>query len=189
MKITMKKFIIPFCSALLIVALSNRCRTDNRNSISFDVSVSAIEDSLRVMKAIICSHEEGNYRIYDDYNLFIGGNKVAVLNSDFVAEASLDTVKFSKSDIRFFKLIIYLKNNKINYCYRDRSFGGIVHGYLPAKDDRFDNIREIILLDSSIDNCSIDFQTWVKILDRKGNLILTAPKEAKLHYNIFKGYY
>ncbi|MFZ7131342.1 MAG: hypothetical protein ACOWWR_03185 [Eubacteriales bacterium] len=166
-------------SFLFIIITS--CNSSNkRNVISFKVPAEQIADTIKVMNSIIGDLAEVNYYIDGNNILLFGTEEVGKLDSTFIIKAKKDTSKYSQTDIRLFNIILFLKQNEINSCFRHRDFGAIVYDYRPTKDDRFDDVRYIIL-QGDVDINSARFLNSQVVLDKKSNLFLIAPKGAKIN--------
>src|SRR5690606_19729709 len=107
--------------------------------------------------------------------LLIGTKEVGVVDSVFLSKLKLNPLNYSNTDIRFFSIILFLKYNEINSCFRHRDLGVIVYDYKPTKDDRFEDVRYIVLDDGQLDPSSSRFKNSQYVLDRKDNLLLIAP--------------
>lgn len=165
----------------LIIALSILfvcCKkTDNRDTISFKDRLSDIEDSIKVMNNLLSPYQEVNYYIDDANILSFGTKEVGKIDSSSLNQFKNAPSKYTNTDIRIFTIILFLKSNDINSCFRHRTLDNIVYDYKPTKDDRFEDVRYIIMDDGQID--SNRFRNSHKILDKKNKLILIAPIERK----------
>ena len=134
-----------------------------------------MEDSLKVMNSLLSSYSDFNYQIDESNVLLIGTNKVGKIDSSFLSQIKLNPLKYSNSDRRIFSIILFLKSNEINSCFRYLDLGVIVYDYKPTKEDLFEDIRYIIFNDGHIDTNSNRFKNSHKILDTKDKLLLIAP--------------
>jgi hypothetical protein len=161
---------------IIVLFLSITCQcTNDRNKISFNVPIVAMEDSIKVMNSILSSYSEFNYYLDDANVLYLGTNKVAKIDSNFLGQANSLHSKYTGNDKRFFSIILFLKANSINSCYRDKQLGVIVYDFKPTKDDRFEDIRLVIINDNQIDTKSMWFKKLYNILDDKEDLLLISP--------------
>jgi hypothetical protein len=167
-------FQLLFVLCICVIACSD---LKERDTISFKVPISTIADSIIVMNSLLNSYNEVNYYIDDDNMLLIGTKEVGRVDSVFLSKLKLNPLNYTNTDIRFFSIILYLKNNEINSCFRHRDLGVIVYDYKPTKDDKFEDVRYIILDDGQLDTNSSKFKNSQYVLDRKNNLILIAPFE------------
>lgn len=170
------KYLLQLLLALCIY-LTGCNDANEKNTISFKVSNSLIADSIKVMNSLLSSYNEVNYYIDDANILIIGTKEVGRVDSEFVSKLRLNPLNYTNTDIRFFSIILFLKENEINSCFRHRDLGVIVYDYKPTKDDEFEDVRYIILDDGQLDTNSYGFKNSQHVLDRKDNLILIAPIE------------
>ena len=162
------------------------CQRTNpaRNKITFKDSVGNVQDSIAalypLMKKLASASSRMNFFTDDDY-FYINSQKVAkqsllsepkkLAKTPFFATLSLSEVK------KFASLQAYVRSNNI------RSFG-IASGdrylfhYLDA--NHYDDSRHIMLVTGSEDTTNSIFERY-QILDRKEDLILIAPVDAKIH--------
>lgn len=165
-------FQLLFVLCICITGCSNE-----RDTISFKVSLSTIADSIKVMNSLLSPYNEVNYYIDDANMLLIGTKEVGKVDSVFLSKLKLNPLNYTNTDIRFFSIILFLKYNEINSCFRHRDLGVIVYDYKPTKDDRFEDVRYIVLDDGQLDTNSSRFKNSQYVLDRKDNLLLIAPVE------------
>jgi hypothetical protein len=148
------------------------CRNvSDRDKIVFKVPLSEIEDSIRVMNSLLNSYNEVNYYIDDENNLFVGTNGIGKIDSIILHQIKSNPLNFTNTDIRIFSIILFLKNNRINSCFRHRDIKAIVYDYNPTKKDRFEDVRYIVLNENQLYINSNEFH----ILDKKDNLLLITP--------------
>jgi hypothetical protein len=150
---------------------------NEKDTISFKVSLSTIADSIKMMNSLLSSYKEVNYYIDDANILIIGTKEVGRVDSEFLSKLKLNPLNYTDTDIRFFSIILFLKENEINSCFRHRDLGVIVYNYKPTKDDEFEDVRYIVLDDGQLDTNSIRFRNSQHVLDRKDKLLLIAPIE------------
>lgn len=162
---------------VLCICISGCSNTNERNTISFKVSLSTIADSIKVMNSLLSAYNEVNYYIDDANMLLIGTKEIGKVDSVFLSTLKLNPLNYSNTDIRIFSIILFLKNNEINSCFRHRDLGVIVYDYKPTKDDRFEDVRYIVIDDGQLDTNSSRFKNSQYVLDRKDNLLLIAPVE------------
>jgi len=163
---------------LIVLFIIAGCINKNeRNTISFSASLSTIADSIKVMNTFLSSYNEVNYYIDDANTLLIGTKKIGKIDSIFLSKLKLNRQNYTNTDIQFFAIILFLKNNDINSCFKHRTLGVIVYDYKPTKDDRFEDVRYIVLDDEQFDTNSIGFKKFYYVLDRKDDLVLIAPIE------------
>jgi len=163
---------------VLCVCITGCSNTNERDTISFKVSLSTIADSIKVMNSLLSSYNEVSYYIDDANMLLIGTKEVGKVDSVFLSKLKLNPLNYTNTDIRIFSILLFLKHNEISSCYRDRDLGVIVYDYKSIEDwDEFDDIRNIVLDDGQINMNSSRFKNSQKVLDRKDNLILIAPVE------------
>ena len=160
---------------ILCICITGCSNTSKRDKISFKVPLSEIEDSIKVMNSLLNSNREVNYYIDDANILIIGTTEVGKIDSLFLAQLRLNPSNYTNTDIRIFSIILFLKSNEINSCFRHRELGVIVYDYQPTKEDRFEDIRYIVLNDGKLDINSSRFKNSQYIVDEKGNLLLIAP--------------
>jgi hypothetical protein len=171
----MRHFIYPI---IVLSILFVCCKyTNTRDTISFKDRLSDIEDSIKVMNNLLNPYQEVNYYIDDENILSFGTKEVGKIDSSSLDHLKKDPSKYTNKDIRIFAIILFLKRNDINSCFRHRTLDKIVYDYKPTKDDRFEDVRYIIFDDGQID--SNGFRNSHKILDKKNNLILIAPIERR----------
>jgi hypothetical protein len=171
----MIRYFVQIILAIVFCTLAGCSNTKERDTISFKVSLKAMEDTLKVMNFLLSSYNEVNY-YFDEANvLLIGTNEVGKIDSLFLAQIKLKPSKYSNTDLRIFSIILFLKSNEINSCFRHRNLGVIVYNYKPTKDDKFEDVRYIILNDGQLDTNSNMFRNSQYIIDKKDNLILIAP--------------
>lgn len=152
--------------------------TNTRDTIGFKDPLSDIEDSIKVMNNLLSPYQEVNYYIDDGNILSFGTKEIGKIDTSSLEQFKKDSLKYTNTDIRIFAIILFLKGNDINSCFRHRTLDKIVYDYKPTDDwDEFEDIRYIILDDGQID--SNGFRNSHKILDKKNKLILIAPIERK----------
>lgn len=152
---------------------------NKRDKISFKAPLSEIEDSIKVMNTLLNSYREVSYYIDDANILLIGTNEVGKIDSSFLAQIRLNPSNYTNMDVRIFTIILFLKNNEINSCFKHRELGVIVYDYKPTKEDSFEDVRYIVLNDGRLDINSSVFKNSQYILDKKGKLFLIAPIDRK----------
>jgi hypothetical protein len=162
---------------VLCICITGCSNTNERDTISFKVPLSTIADSIKVMNSLLSSYNEVNYYIDDANVLLIGTKEVGKVDSVFLSKLKLNPLNYTNTDIRIFSIILFLKYNEINSCFRRRDLGVIVYDYKPTKDDKFEDVRYIVLDDGLLDANSSRFKNSQYVLDRKDNLLLIAPVE------------
>lgn len=160
---------------LLCICVAGCGNTNKRDTISFKVPLSVMADSIKMMNSLLSTYNEVNYYIDDANVLLIGTKEIGKIDSSFLAHLKLDTSNYTKTDLRIFSIILFLKSNEINSCFRHRDLGVIVYDYRPTKDDRFEDVRYVVLDDGQLDINSSRFKNSQHILDKKDNLLLIAP--------------
>ncbi len=165
-------FKIIFILHLFFVSCSN---TNNRNTITFKVPIAVMGDSIKVMNSLVNPYAEFNYYIDDVNVLYLSNHMIGKIDSSFLAQIKLKPSNYSKNDVRIFSLILFLKNNEINSCFKLTELGVLVYDYKPTKEDRFEDIRYILLENDHIDINSMRFRNSYITLDKKNGLILIAP--------------
>jgi len=173
----MMRYFVQIILAIFICAVAGCSKTKERDIISFKVPLKEMEDTIEVMNFLLSSYNEVNYYIDEADVLQIGTNEVGKIDSLFLAKTKLNPSKYSNTDLRIFSIILFLKYNEINSCFRHRDLGVIVYDYKPTKDDRFEDVRYIVLDDGQLDTNSSRFKNSQYVLDRKDNLLLIAPVE------------
>lgn len=165
-----------FKTILILCICTVGCNNiNNRDKISFKVPSSEIKDSLKVINSLLSSYSEINYYIDDANILTIGTNKIGKIDSLFLSQLKSSPSNFKNTDSRILSIILFLKNNGINSCFRHRDLGIIVYDYKPTKEDRFEDVRYIVLNDSQLDINSIRLKNSQFILDKKDSLLLIKP--------------
>ncbi len=165
-----------FFNAIFILCICT-VGCNNRNKISFKVPSSDIKDSIKVMNSLLGSFSEINYYIDDANILSIGTKKIGKIDSLFLSQLKSSPSNFNDTDIQTFSIILFLKSNGINSCFRHRDLGIIVYDYKPTKEDRFEDIRYVILNDGRVNINSNFFRNSYFILDKKDSLLLIEPKD------------
>ncbi len=164
----------------------------DRDKLVFSDSITDVIDSLNVMNEILLKSGEGNYtygidvdmnntdRNENELFLYINDDSNSVYNVGNVTDTSLyqsKLIDFIDSSERkhFVNLAMYLKKNHLSGCKSEN--GKLIYFYREffyLADAQIDLDRFITFSDSEKD---VDPNRY-KILDRYGNLLLLANKDA-----------
>lgn len=158
-----------------------------RDQIIFEENIISVGDSLAVMDQLLqkfpTNSKMVNYFIDRQGFLYLGAEKIdplkGAINNPKVRKDKIFE-NFTDDEIdRFFNLIAYLQKNNIDAANLEKEIGMFLFNYRRTEENRFKEIREIMILRSSSDTLNSLFLEDFKILDQKSNLILIAPKKAQ----------
>lgn len=98
----------------------------------------------------------------------------------------MDTIRifqnFSREESQeFLNLVLFLKKNFIESAYKDLKLNMYLFDYRGMESVEYNSLRELMLVDNKSDTLNGDFISYKRILDRKGKLILVAPKDAVIY--------
>lgn len=156
-----------------------------RNKIAFEDDIQVVADSIAKMDALMYKLPENrriNYFIDKEGNLFInneeiGSLKGAINNERVRRDEAFDN--FTDEEInQFFNLMAYLLQNHIDGAVMELSVREFVFTYRRTAENRYDDVREVILIDNQSDTSL--FENTYQILDSKNSLALVAPKDARI---------
>lgn len=125
-----------------------------------------------------------NYFIDNDGYLYLGSEKVAPLEgaiNNSKVRNDLAFRQFTDEEFKkFFYLMRYLIDNHFDSSYRNKVIERFVFSYRSIPDMGYNNIRSIMIVHRAQDTLSSIFKHNYQILDRKLNLVLIAPSDAKI---------
>lgn len=158
-----------------------------RNKIIFQDSVMLVADSIAKMEKLLYKlpeNERVNYFMDNKGNLFINNKKLGTLkgainNSRIRSDESFKNFTSQEID-EFFNLMVYLLRNHIDGAVMELSVGKFVYGYRQTKENKFNDVREIIFMQDEADINSAEFYKTYQLLDKKNSLVLVAPASAKI---------
>lgn len=108
------------------------------------------------------------YSLKDDF-LYLNSYKKKKINDSMqIPGFSLD------SSHQFFKLIFFLRENFITGAYKPSNSTVWFYIYKRLTDEDFEDYRDIVVSDKKFDTSQVLFDR--KILDKKENILLVAPK-------------
>lgn len=176
----MKKAIIIY--AMLSIFSSCYYNAGERNKIIVKDNFDSVQNALFQMEALIkklpLNDVNVNYSVRDNE---INVNK-APGRGDSVQYYTNKSLQRFTSDERkqFIKLAKYLQQNFITGGYLHYNSQVCTFEYRHKDSDGFNEVRDIAFLK---DQDSLALKNEYKILDKKGQLLLLAPKEAKIYNN------
>lgn len=159
-----------------------------RNKIVFNDPIPVVEDSIKAIQKLLEKLPEAKVT-----NYYITNSGKLAVNSEIIGEfkelktnQQLDTVKvfqnFTKKEIQeLLNLVSFLKKNFIESTYKDIRMNEYIFSYRRTEANEFNDNRDIMLVENKSDTLNGSFVSYKRILDRKGKLILVAPKDAVIY--------
>ena len=169
--------------SFLILLLSSCTLTDkNRNQIVFEDPIDTVQNALFHVEQMLDSlpfayHEKDDLAYYgldnDGYLTFNKFHKHKISENLRIPGLSDE---FSST---FLNLILFLRKNYISGAYQSLSTKIWTFSYRDLLEGGYDEVREIIVFNKDSDTLNLALDN--KIIEHKGNLLLIAPKDAKMH--------
>ncbi|MDR7130953.1 hypothetical protein J2X69_003312 [Algoriphagus sp. 4150] len=159
-----------------------------RNEIVFEDNIKSVADSLAKMDQLLQKFPTHttmvNYFMDREGYLYLGAEKIAPLkgaiNNPKVRE-NIFFENFTDDEInQFFYLMAYLLKNKIDAANLEKPMGRYLFNYRRTEENRFNDMREIMIVENPHDTSSLYFKETFQILDQEFNLVLFAPKKAEI---------
>ena len=159
-----------------------------RNQIFFEDNIKSVADSLVKMNQLLQkfpTHTKMvSYFIDREGYLYLGAEKIAPLNGAInnpKVRNDMFFKNFNDAEItQFFYLMAYLLKNHIDAANLEKPIGKYLFNYRRTKENRFNDMREIMILSGSGDTLTTYFKKHFQILDQKSNLVLIAPHKAEI---------
>ena len=155
-----------------------------RNQIVFAENIKSVTDSLFKMNELLHKFPTRtrmvNYFMDHKGYLYLGAERIAPLKGAInnpKVRNDMFFENFTDDEItEFFYLIAYLRMNNIDASYLEKPLGKYLYDYRRTDENRFIDMREIMIVESSSDTLNSYFKETFQILDRKSNLVLVAPR-------------
>jgi len=159
-----------------------------RNQIVFEENIESVADSLGKMNRLLHKFptrtRRVNYFMDREGYLYLGAQKIAPLKGAINNPKVRDDMffeNFTDDEItQFFYLMAYLLKNNIDASNLEKPIGKYLFNYWRTEENRFNDMREIMIVESSRDTLNSYFKETFQILDRKSNLVLIAPRKAEI---------
>jgi len=167
---------------VLLCSISCNQEISPRNKIVFEDNVDVVADSIKQMDELLYKfpkNEQINYFMDNEGSLYVNNEKlgslVGAINNTEIRNHKVFK-NFANEEINdFFNLMAFLLYNHIDGAVMELSIQKFVYGYRKTPENRFDDLREIVILDGANNTLSGDFKKIYKVLDEKSNLALIAP--------------
>lgn len=174
-----------YCFITLAISSCGQIPDPLRNNIEFADNINQVADSILRMEDLLKkTPKQPVLSSFTDNEgfLFVNGKRLGLLKNA-VNDSSIRSapvfIKFSNDDyVKFISISIFLLKNYIGYSMRDNVSGLFVHGYRETKENSYDDMREIMV---GVDTTAPVFVKRYQILDRKENVILVAPIDARVY--------
>lgn len=175
------------CIGLSLASCTSQ-KNEERNMIVFNDPVPVVEDSIRAMQKLLDKLPDA-----DVINYYITNSGKLAVNSETIGKferlktnQKMDTIRsfqnFSREESQeFLNLVLFLKKNFIESAYKDLKLNMYLFDYRGMESVEYNSLRELMLVDNKSDTLNGDFISYKRILDRKGKLILVAPKDAVIY--------
>jgi hypothetical protein len=186
----MGKVLVVFIGAIFILGISLFSKFQIqplRNKIVFEDKIEAVADSMERMHFLlekIPITGRVNYFMDREGNLYISNEKIGSLKGAINNPTIREDVafeKFTNQEINdFFNIMAFLYKNHIDAANLQNQVGEFLFTYRRTDENTFDDLREIMIVNSYQDTVSSGFKRTYQVLDKKSNLLLVAPKSAKV---------
>lgn len=158
-----------------------------RNKIIFEDKVEKVADSLERMHSLLEKFpitRRVNYFMDREGNLFISNENIGPLKGAINNPRTRNDIafeKFTDKEINeFFELMSFLYGNHIDAATLQKPIGKFLFKYRRTEENKYNDLREVMIIKSPKDTLLKEFKKSYKILDKKTNLILVAPKDAEV---------
>jgi len=156
-----------------------------RNKIVLNDEINEVSDLISNLESLLRKLSENQVvssSVDNEGYLYVNSKKLGLIKGALLDSAIRNDSIFSaftKNDYdRFITITIYLLKNHIGYSMRDNASGLFVHGYRETEENSYSDVRNIMV---NVDTTSAKFHKIYQILDRKENMVLVAPADAKIH--------
>lgn len=181
----MKKIYLLSIAIILCYSGCSQIRDPLRNRMAFQDELLEVEKAISGMEELLyklTASERINYFMDIEGDLFINNRKLGSLEgaiNDPVFRGNKSFRNFTEEEIdRFFELMVFLYKNHIDGAVMELSINKFVFTYRQTLENRYDDLREIIISNKLQDTLSSNFRGTYQVLDSEGNLVLMAPSDA-----------
>lgn len=173
---------IKYCITPVLLLLFIACLNgdQNRNKIVFKDNIDTVQNALIHLQSLLDSLPpvQKGADFLPNYGLQNGYLSMNNFHQRRVSDTMTIPGLSKESSSKFINLALFLKDNFVSSANKPLNSNVWFFNYRKVFDENYDDIREIIVFKDKTDtvNLSVDNQ----ILDHKRNLLLLAPKDAKI---------